>query len=541
MIKKVSAAILAICLAGLAAAGCGNSDESPAVQTEPTTPVETNLSKLDMSKWKYNKDDKMYYQMGVLYCETPADEKYEKLSVFVPEAFMDAADNSDGTFTCELSDKMLNGYSAATAPIVMPIDTPGYYASKAWSEDEMGEYANIVMEQVADYTSKGFVFVHAGCRGIDEGAPTGVTDLKAAIRYVRYCDDVIAGDAENIFVYGMSGGGAQAAILGASGDSGLYDPYLESIGAVKGVSDAVAGSMDWCPITDLDTANAEYEWMMGCTRAETTAENKAISDGLANKFAEYVNSAGFTDKDGNSLTLTESKDGIYQSGSYYEYVKSVIERSLNNYLSDTDFSNPELHNSYGSAKKYVDDLNSDGNWVTYDETAKTASITSVADFAKHCKTATNLVVAFDQPQGVNPLFGTGDGKGCHFDKILADVLTEVNSEYASSYTDDLKTTDSVGNTVEQRVDMYTPLYYLMKTREGCGKSTVAKYWRIRTGIEQQNTSVTTEINLALALENYDGVKNVDFETVWLQGHTEAERTGDSTSNFIAWVNSCVKG
>ena len=50
MIKKVSAAILAICLAGLAAAGCGNSDESPAVQTEPTTPVETNLSKLDMSK-----------------------------------------------------------------------------------------------------------------------------------------------------------------------------------------------------------------------------------------------------------------------------------------------------------------------------------------------------------------------------------------------------------------------------------------------------------------------------------------------------------
>ena len=139
------------------------------------------------------------------------------------------------------------------------------------------------------------------------------------------------------------------------------------------------------------------------------------------------------------------------------------------------------------------------------------------------------------------MFGTGDGKGCHFDKILADVLTEVNSEYASSYTDDLKTTDSVGNTVEQRVDMYTPLYYLMKTREGCGKSTVAKYWRIRTGIEQQNTSVTTEINLALALEKYDGVKNVDFETVWLQGHTEAERTGDSTSNFIAWVNSCVKG
>ncbi len=24
-----------------------------------------------------------------------------------------------------------------------------------------------------------------------------------------------------------------------------------------------------------------------------------------------------------------------------------------------------------------------------------------------------------------------------------------------------------------------------------------------------------------------------------QGHTMAERSGDATSNFIAWVNSCV--
>lgn len=81
----------------------------------------------------------------------------------------------------------------------------------------------------------------------------------------------------------------------------------------------------------------------------------------------------------------------------------------------------------------------------------------------------------------------------------------------------------------------------METRDGFGKSNVAKYWRIRSGIEQFNTSVTTEANLALALEKYDGVKSVDFETVWAQGHTEAERTGDATANFIAWINSCVKG
>jgi hypothetical protein len=50
--------------------------------------------------------------------------------------------------------------------------------------------------------------------------------------------------------------------------------------------------------------------------------------------------------------------------------------------------------------------------------------------------------------------------------------------------------------------------------------------------------LTTEINLALALENY--CVDVDFETVWANGHTQAERTGNSTDNFIEWVNECLK-
>ena len=150
------------------------------------------------------------------------------------------------------------------------------------------------------------------------------------------------------------------------------------------------------------------------------------------------------------------------------------------------------------------------------------------------------MVAFDQPTSENNLFGYGDGKGAHFDKILAGVLTDLNSEYAADYDSDLAKKDALGYTVEQRVNMYTPLYYLMESREGYGKSTVAKYWRIRTGINQQNTSLTTEVNLALALEHCDDVKSVDFETVWAQGHDEAERKGESTENFIKWVNACMK-
>ena len=76
--------------------------------------------------------------------------------------------------------------------------------------------------------------------------------------------------------------------------------------------------MAWCPVTNLDTANAEYEWMMGCTRPKRSDELNAISDKLAHAYAEYVNQAGFTDEGGKPLTLTESKEGIYQAGSYYD-------------------------------------------------------------------------------------------------------------------------------------------------------------------------------------------------------------------------------
>lgn len=67
---------------------------------------------------------------------------------------------------------------------------------------------------------------------------------------------------------------------------------------------------------------------------------------------------------------------------------------------------------------------------------------------------------------------------------------------------------------------------------------VASYWRIRTGINQSDTALSTEVNLALALGAYGA--DVDFETVWGQAHVEAERTGDSTTNFIAWVVECCQ-
>lgn len=626
---KVGRRIGLFLAAALILSGCSNSAAeigSSAAQTEAETSqaeteragetAVTSLPQIDSTKWQYNSDDKIYWQTGISYCENPADENYETLGIFIPAAYMNAKDNGDGTFTCEINNQAaVQGYTADSAPIVIPVNTPGYSAMEAPTD--------YVTDSVS-YTSAGFIYVAAGCRGRDAGAPAGVTDLKAAIRYIRYNDGVIPGDVDRIFSFGMSGGGAQSALLGATGDSEDYEPYLTAIGAVSGVSDAVTGSMCWCPITELDYADEAYEWNLGSTRTDLTEQEQTLSNGMAEAFAQYINDLGLKDSSGNVLTLTESEEGIYQSGTYYEYLKGVVETSLNNFLEDTTFpytvetkkgprggggrpdgkqaqgtsdenkagddtakiraeknrkaseeKTPEdknadgdaasdkgngapdfyaidgvdrnlstggvtLSGTYETVQDYIDALNADGTWVNYDGATNTATITSIADFTNACKRASKGIGAFDaldESQAENTLFGYGDGTTSHFDATLAELLKD-DETYGAAFTEAMEKTDSQGNTVTERGNMYNPLYYLSNYYDGYQKSTVADYWRIRTGIAQSDTSLTTEVNLVLALRNYGA--DVDFAPIWGEGHTMAESTGDSVTNFIEWVNKCLK-
>ncbi|MBE5775839.1 MAG: tannase [Clostridiales bacterium] len=579
-----------------------------------------SLPKIDMSKWQYEASDDVYWQVGLSYAANPAASNYETMGIFVPGAYFTATDNGDGTYTCSVNESGSAGqYTALTAPLILPVNTPGYSAMAA----PAGYSSSMGYGSITDYTNAGMIVIFAGARGRDAGAPAGVTDFKAAIRYTRYNKDLLPGDMDSIFSLGMSGGGAQSALIGATGNSDLYDPYLEAIGAVMTESDAVKGSMCWCPITNLDVADEAYEWNMGNTRSGLTEENQAYSDGMALAFAAYINQLGLTDEEGNVLMLTESEEGIYQSGTYYDYVKDVIETSLEHFLSDTefpytatssggfggrggrggmrggnfggteggfagpgngeipdfgngekpDFANGEmpdfgsenaeqetayeemdgitraestssalsLSGTYETKQDYIAALNANGEWVTWDEETNTVTITSVAAFTQALKNASKGIAAFDQldrGQGENTLFGYGDGNGAHFDAILAELMQ--GSEYEAAFAEDLAKQDALGNTVDVRLNMYNPMYYLSPAYEGYQTSEPATYWRIRTGINQGDTALCTEIDLALAAAAYSEETSVDFETVWGQGHTEAERTGSSTENFIAWVNACMK-
>lgn len=484
--------------------GGGGSDSGGA---STTYAYGTEISSL----WQSGSD--YYYIVGLFYCASPADETYEQMGIYVPSAYL--TKNSDGSFSINTSGTC-NGYTAETAPIVVPVNTSGYSAQSAPSGTS---------STAATYTDEGFIYLWPGCRGRSHGAPLGVTDLKAAVRYYRYlaAQSKVPGNTDLIFSFGHSGGGAQSAIFGTSGNSSLYDDYLNAIGANMDYKDNLAGSMCWCPITNLDQADAAYEWNMGLTRSSLSSAEQSISKGLAAEFATYINAIGFKHPtSGETLTLSSTDDGYYQSGTYYEYTMEVINDAVSRY------------NSYNSA--------SVSSYTTTDASA-------LSSFASSYKNATKGLGAFDdydgKGQAENTLMGISGTAG-HFDKYLAELISTYASSYYSSFTSDLASTnvDAVGKTVETRLMMYTPLYYLIdnSTYYSGGGSTisdVAPYWRIRSGIKQEDTALNTEINLALALQAHSSVKSVDFETIWGQGHTEAEDSGSASSNFISWVKECA--
>ena len=112
----------------------------------------------------------------------------------------------------------------------MPVNTSGYSAMKAPT--------SYSYSTVSSFISQGIIYVYAGCRGRFEGgetytagAPWGVTDLKAAIRYLRYNSGSLPGDLNRIYTFGHSGGGAQSCLMGITGNSELFTEYLNKIGA----------------------------------------------------------------------------------------------------------------------------------------------------------------------------------------------------------------------------------------------------------------------------------------------------------------------
>ena len=171
-------------------------------------------------------------------------------------------------------------------------------------------------------------------------------------------------------------------------------------------------------------------------------------------------------------------------------------------------------------------------------------------FVAHCRRPVLPVPAFDSTARnmvSNQLFGVEETDSLHFDATIARLLDEhgdylstfegFDPEWPGAWVGDLTMHDALDVSMAQRRNMLNPLYYLSGAYAGFGMAKPARDWRIVTGVQQSQTTLTGEMNLALALAAYDGVERVDSELVWDAGFVAAERSGSPTEALIRWVAS----
>lgn len=407
-------------------------------------------------EWREDGRRGVKWCVGVPFCGRIVEKAYQTLAVLV---------------SVELAEDPV---AARQAPIVMPVVTDGYAAMPSPGESDV----DALIEQARPFLEAGMVYVRCGCRGREHGAPAGVVDLKAAVRWLRAHDEELPGNKDLVFAFGHSGGGAQSALLGASGDSELFSPYLEAIEAAE-ASDAIAGAMCWCPVTSLGSADAAYEWGMG--RFCREGSDLVRSEEVAAAFPAHLRDLGFGEEEYTDLLLGVATD------------------SLRDWLADDP------------ARAVLPEW----DWVDAD-CLDGPRVVDLAGFIRARKRPDKPVPAFDRDDlgsVENLLFGH-DGRPLHFDDDYVDAF---------------------GVSQAERVSLYDPLTYLL----GDGGARTAAFWRISCGIMQPDVFLSAEVNLAWALRRCPDVLDVRFQEVWDQAHVMAERTGTPTDNVVEWVRQCV--
>lgn len=425
---------------------------------------------------------------NIIYVSNPVDANYQIMNIYIPEEYYEG--KSIGSFTAE------------TAPIFLPNKVGGYMPAKPDSPN-IDQDGNPNAALIA--LSKGYMVASPGARGRtlkDENgllytgkAPACIVDLKAAVRYLRYNDKIMPGSAERIISNGTSAGGAISALLGATGNNTDYEPYLEEIGAAGERDDIFAASC-YCPITNLENADMAYEWQFNGIndynfagrKGTLTEEQIKVSNQLKAIFPQYLNSLNLRKPNGTALTLDSNGNGTFK-----DYVKSFLIASAQKALNRGE----DLNNM---------------NWITIkDETVVDIDFDKYMVYITRMK-PTPAFDALDLSSWENNLFGTSTVDNQHFSKF-----SKENSTKGGSLAD------------AKIVKMMNPMNYI-----GTKEATTAKYWRIRHGALDRDTSFAIPIILATKLQN-EGF-DVDFEIPWGIGHG-----GDyDLDELFAWIDNILK-
>ena len=466
-----------------------------------------------MSTTVDNKEIKYRAFEYIPYVANPIDIDQQYMNIYVPEEYF-----NNGT---------INGYNTQTAPIFMPNAVGGYMPSQAMTPKVENGKPNSVLYAL----SRGYVVASPATRGrtnkASDGnfigkAPAVIVDLQAATAYLHANDSTMPGNANRIITNGTSAGGAVSLLQGATGNNSDFQPYLQALGAATAATNVYAVSA-YAPITNLDAADMAYEWSYkGITsfnkvtmgqgelpqanvggntappqrttqRVNLNADDVAYSNLLSEHFPEYVTNLQLHDSMGHVLKLDKNGNGTFKN-----YVKAFIIDAANKaQAKGTDLSKHTYFvrdNKTGAIK--------DINWEAYNQFVSRSKAPGAFDSRSN-------------DSGENSLFGTSATDNNHFTITAALHDTTPNQDV---YVENAKI-----------VTMMNPMNYL-----GSPAATNARYYRIRYGTADSNTSVAIPLIVGTRAQNLG--YNVDMATPFGVDHS-----GDyDLDELFNWMDNIVK-
>ena len=466
-----------------------------------------------MSTTVDNKEIKYRAFEYIPYVANPIDIDQQYMNIYVPEEYF-----NNGT---------VNGYNTQTAPIFMPNAVGGYMPSQAMTPKVENGKPNSVLYAL----SRGYVVASPATRGrtnkASDGnfigkAPAVIVDLQAATAYLHANDSTMPGNANRIITNGTSAGGAVSLLQGATGNNSDFQPYLQALGAATAATNVYAVSA-YAPITNLDAADMAYEWSYkGITSfnkvtmgqgelpqanvggntappqrtmqlVNLNADDVAYSNLLSEHFPEYVINLQLHDSMGRVLKLDKNGNGTFKN-----YVKAFIIDAANKaQAKGTDLSKHTYlvrDNKTGAIK--------DINWEAYNQFVSRSKAPGAFDSRSN-------------DSGENNLFGTSATDNNHFTITAALHDTTPNQDV---YVENAKI-----------VTMMNPMNYL-----GSPAATNARYYRIRYGTADSNTSVAIPLIVGTRAQNLG--YNVDMATPFGVDHS-----GDyDLDELFNWMDTIVK-
>ena len=364
----------------------------------------------------------------------------------------------------------------------------GSSMGNSWTSYDNGEVA----------LATGYVVVEPGCRGRDQKnssgeyygkAPAAIVDLKAALRYVRYNKN-LPGNKDWIISSGGSAGGALSSLVGASGNSSLYDADLTALGAAS-ADDNVFLSACYSPITDLNHADGQYEWMWSTLSLQSGSLDKTVSAALKEQFATYQSSLALSGVNGYGTLSSDN----YSAYMMKEYLVPAATDALAKVLTSSERTSYLAKNT----------------WITY--SGGEASF-SWDNFLEHVGTRMKSAPAFDT-------FDLSAAENIEFgdDKTNARHFTLYSLRHATG-----SSSSELDSDLPAKLNQMNPMYHLQNKN-----ASRAKHWWLRTGTLDTNTSHTVVCNLA-AITTQLG-DSVNSALYWDGGHA----VNFDAPDLFAWI------